>query len=85
MQQHKWQLVSAKARSIARYSRCFDVANANDITLYAKFIPTPYAIEYVIGKGGVLAEGAVTSYTVEDENGTPTSITFKNADKFNFA
>ena len=53
-----------------------DVANANDITLYAKFTPTPYAIEYVIGKGGVLAEGAVTSYTVEDE-----SITLVSASK----
>ncbi len=37
----------------------------NDVTLYAKYSPCKYTVTYQVD-GGVLAEGAVTEYTVED-------------------
>jgi len=56
-----WCLDEALTSTITQ----IDVKDAGDITLYAKYSPVVYTIEYQT-LGGTLSENAITSYTVED-------------------
>ncbi len=48
----------------------FDVSLAANVTLYAKYSPVSYTLDFVTN-GGVLPENANTSYTVEDKFDLP--------------
>ena len=50
----------------------FDVSQAADVTLYAKYTPVVYTLAFV-ANGGALPEEVITTYTVEDDFALPTA------------